>query len=97
MLRLDKKTRDMSLLVALHSVSSMSRIVLGYGMCHGYRITEIPREMLEELATRYPLDIQDGSSPEYQDLFITIAVHAELQRRSKGGQQDQHVPTHLRR
>jgi hypothetical protein len=71
----------------------MPRVVLGYGRYKGYRLSELPREELEQLEYYYPLNLPVGNSPESLDLMVTIAVHAELQRRKAGGSQERRAPT----
>jgi hypothetical protein len=39
------------------------------------------------------LAIAEGISPEYEDLMITVAVHAELACRRTGGLQEPHIPS----
>lgn len=71
----------------------MSLILVGYGDYEDYRVTELPLEVLEELGRRYPLAIEGDSSPDYDHLIITVAVHAELNRRKVGGQPQAHIPS----
>jgi hypothetical protein len=71
----------------------MPLIIVGYGDYEDYRITELPLEVLEELGKRYSLALSEAFSPEYDHLIITVAVHAELNRRKAGGQQHAHTPS----
>ncbi len=71
----------------------MPLIMVGYGDYCEYRLRELPLETLEELAVRYPLAISEDSSFEYEDLVITVGVHAELNHRKAGGQQERHIPS----
>jgi hypothetical protein len=71
----------------------MPLILVGYGDYEDYRVTELPLEALEELTNRYPLAVAEDFSPEYDYLIITIAVHAELNRRKAGGKQQAHIPS----
>lgn len=71
----------------------MPRVILGYGEYNGYRLTELPTKVLEELAVRYPLRVGEQFSPEYDELLITVAVHAEMKRREAGGKPENRVPT----
>ena len=68
----------------------MSRIVLGYGDYRGYRLEEVPQNTLNELAGRYPLQVKEAS---HAELLITIAIHAEINRRASGGKQEDRPPT----
>jgi hypothetical protein len=72
---------------------TMRRIILGYGTCDGYSLREIPLELLKELATRYPLLHDDRPDPDFKDLLITVAVHAEMERRRTDPTPDPHCPT----
>jgi hypothetical protein len=71
----------------------MSNINLGYGEYRGYRLAELPLKVLEDLAERYPLRLDDQCRPDYEELLITVSVHGELKRREAGGKQEQRVPT----
>jgi hypothetical protein len=71
----------------------MPLILVGYGDYEEYRVTALPLQALEELGVRYPLAVAEDSSPEYEHLVITVAVHAELNRRRAGGQQQPHTPS----
>src|SRR5689334_6560126 len=71
----------------------MPMILVGYGEYEDYRVTELPLQALEELGRRYPLVIPEEYGPEYEHLVITVAVHAELNRRNAGGQQHAHIPS----
>ena len=71
----------------------MSRVIVGYGEHRGYRLTELPAKVLEELGARYPLGFDEQCSPEYDELLITVAVHGELNRRKGGGQPEQRLPS----
>ena len=71
----------------------MPVILVGYAEYEDYRVTELPLEALEQLSSQYPLAVAENSSPEYEQLIITIAVHAELNRRKAGGMQQAHVPS----
>lgn len=71
----------------------MSRVIVGYGEYQGYRLAELPANALEELGNRYPLRFNEQYPAEYDELAITVAVHAELQRRMTGGQQERRLPT----
>jgi hypothetical protein len=71
----------------------MPRVIVGFGECRGYRVTEVPSELLNQLAERYPLVLQEESQPDHEDLIITIAVHSEIRRRVAGEQQVRHVPS----
>lgn len=67
--------------------------LVGYGDYEDYRVTELPLEALEELGGRYPLMVAEDFTPEYDHLIITVAVHAELNRRKAGGQPHAHIPS----
>lgn len=69
----------------------MPLILVGYGDLYGYRISEVPAEALQQLAARYPLVIGENGSPDYEDLMITVAIHAEVERRRAGGVPAAHV------
>ncbi|MBV9760293.1 MAG: hypothetical protein JO340_07010 [Acidobacteriaceae bacterium] len=71
----------------------MPLIIVGYGDFEDYRVKELPMDMLEQLAARYPLVLPDDYSPEYDDLVITLAIHAEIDRRRGGAAQEAHVPS----
>lgn len=71
----------------------MPLILVGYGDYPDYRVAELPLQVLEELAARYPLALPEDSSPEYDELLITITLHAELNRRRAGGQPERHIPS----
>jgi len=71
----------------------MPVIIVGYGDYAEYRLGELPVEILEELAGRYALTFPVEYSPEYDDLAITVALHAEINRRKSGGQQAHHTPS----
>jgi hypothetical protein len=71
----------------------MPLILVGYGNFEDYRLKELPMEALEQLAARYPLAVAEDFSPEYDDLIITVAIHAELARRRTGGLQESHIPS----
>lgn len=71
----------------------MSSIFIGYGEYKGYQVKELPNNVLNELAIRYPFSIADKDAPEYDELLITVAVHGELERRRNGGTQAPRVPT----
>lgn len=71
----------------------MPVILIGYGDFEDYRLQEVPTEVLEGLCRRYPLALVEEVSPEYEDLIITVAVHAELGRRQAGEAQKPHVPS----
>lgn len=71
----------------------MPLILVGYGDFEDYRLKELPPEALEKLAERYSLMVAEDFSPEYDDLMITVAVHAELARRRAGGPQEPHIPS----
>jgi hypothetical protein len=71
----------------------MPRVIVGYGEFNGYRLAELPAKVLADLAARYPLHLEDRPAPEYDELLITVAVHAELQRREAGGKPEQRVPS----
>lgn len=70
----------------------MPRVLIGYGEYQGYRLAELPAKALDDLARRYPL-LGEQQGAEYEELLITVAVHAELQRRATGGTQERRVPT----
>ena len=70
----------------------MRQVVVGYGECKGYRLNEIPPAFLEELSVRYAMETEQ-LEPTYDDLIITLAIHAELKRREKGGNQEPRVPS----
>ena len=71
----------------------MRRVVIGYGEYTNYRLAEVPGEFLKEIASRYPLALDEQNSPRHDDLIITVSVHAELNRRDGGGKQLKRVPT----
>jgi hypothetical protein len=72
----------------------MPLILVGYGDYFEYRLGELPVEAIEELARRYPLEIAEQSSPDFDDLAITVAIHAEMaRRRGRGVKPDQHIPS----
>jgi hypothetical protein len=71
----------------------MPRVIVGFGECRGYRVTEIPAQLLAQLAERYPLVLKEDSQPDHEDLIITIVVHGELRRCAVGGQPEIHVPS----
>jgi len=70
----------------------MPFIMVGYGDYAEYLLRQLPLEVLEELATRYPLTLSEQDSPEYDDLAITVALHGELNRR-RNGEQERHTPS----
>ena len=72
----------------------MPLILIGYGDYEDHRITEIPLEALEELGKRYPFTVAEDFSPDYEQLIITVAIHAELNRRKTGGKPESHIPSH---
>jgi hypothetical protein len=74
-------------------VQTMSGIVIGYGKYRGYRLAEIPQQLLDELAARFPLRVTEHSTAEYAELLVTIAIHEELSRRANGGQPKRHPPS----
>ena len=62
-----------------------------FHLCHGrlrpaQRVidTELPATVLDELATRYPVEVSGQFRPEYNELYITVAIQAEIFRRSRG-------------
>jgi hypothetical protein len=69
----------------------MPCVLVGYGEYKGYRLAELPASELTTLAARYPLQLEGGFAPEYDDLLITVAIRAELPRREAGGKQAQRV------
>jgi len=71
----------------------MPLIIVGYGDFEDYRLKELPIEALEQLAVRYPLAVGENISPEYEDLIITVAIHAELARRRTGELPEPHIPS----
>jgi hypothetical protein len=71
----------------------MPRVIVGYGDYKGYQLAELPAQVLTDLAARYPLHLEEQPAPEYDELLITVAIHAELQRREAGGKPEQRVPT----
>jgi hypothetical protein len=71
----------------------MPLIMVGYGDYAEYLLRQLPLEVLEELATRYPLTLSEQYSSEYDDLAITVALHGEINRRRTGGQQERHTPS----
>jgi hypothetical protein len=71
----------------------MPRVIVGYGESNGYRLTELSPKILEELGRRYPLQFDEQFAPEYDELLITVAIHAEIRRRADGGKQEPRVPT----
>ena len=74
-------------------INDLPPVLIGYGDHEGYRLNEVPPEMLQQLAARYPLAVGENDSPEYDELVITVAIHAELERRRAGGKPAYHVPS----
>lgn len=68
-------------------------MIIGYGDYRDCRLTEVPLDFLQQLAVRYPLSVDEDTCPDYEDLIITLAVHAEIRRREAGGLQVQRMPT----
>lgn len=48
---------------------------------NGYRLTELPAQLLEDVSARYPLRLDEEFSSEYEDLLITVVIHGELSPR----------------
>ena len=71
----------------------MPRVVVGYGEYNGYQLTELPANVLSDLAARYPLHLDERFSPDFDELLITVAIHAERQRREAGAKQEGRIPT----
>jgi hypothetical protein len=71
-------------------------VVVGYGEFKDYRVPELPDSFLADLAIRFPLESNKHQSSSRRDLFITVAIHQELQRRRLGGAQAKHRPTKKR-
>jgi hypothetical protein len=71
----------------------MSAIFIGYGEYRGYRLTEIPQQLLDELALRFPLRVKTGSRDEFTELLVTVAIHEEVGRRVSGGKQELRLPS----
>jgi hypothetical protein len=63
----------------------MRRILISYGEFSGYQIAELPQQELEVLAMRFPLSAEDCPGRDWDELVITIAIHAEVRRRENGG------------
>jgi hypothetical protein len=71
----------------------MSAILIGFGEYRGYRLTEIPQQLLDELALRFPLKVKTGSKDEFTELLVTVAIHEEIGRRLSGGKQERRLPS----
>lgn len=71
----------------------MPYVIVGYGDYRGYRLAELPSTALDELAARYPVQVSEHYRPDYNDLYITVAIEAELRRRKCGGSQQKRVPS----
>jgi|GEM_PF-3681592 hypothetical protein len=71
----------------------MSDVVVGYGDYKDYKLSEVPDSFLAELASRFPLESERHQFSNRRDLFITVSIHQELQRRLSGGVQVKHRPT----
>ena len=71
----------------------MPRVVVGFGSYERHEVSELPAAELDALAIRYPLRLSTEDRADYQDLVITIAVHAEVQRRAAGGKPIKRVPS----
>jgi hypothetical protein len=71
----------------------MPTVIVGYGEYSDYLLGELPAHTLEELGARYPLKLNGQSRPEYDELVITVAVHAEINRRKAGGKPERHTPS----
>jgi len=71
----------------------MPHVIVGYGQFRGYRLAELPEAVLHELAARYPVEVDNQFRPDYDDLYITLAIQAEILRRTRGGAQEKRIPS----
>jgi hypothetical protein len=71
----------------------MHDVIIGYGNHKDHKLQEEPLSLLQELAQRFPLDPGAHGESDRDDLFITIAIHQELNRRNAGGEQAKRKPT----
>lgn len=71
-------------------------VVVAYGEYKDYKLQELPDSFLEKLAIRFPLQLKQHQFSGRESLFITVAIHEELQRRQSGGAQTKHRPTKRR-
>ncbi len=70
----------------------MRHVLVGYGDYTGWRLSEVPDNILTELAKRFPLNTGRCEEFKQDDLFVVVAVHEELARRSAGGLPQKRVP-----
>ena len=61
-------------------------VIIGFGKYKGYKLQEVPTDFLSQLATSYPLAHSSHSGSSEPMLRATIAVHEEVQRRTRGGE-----------
>jgi hypothetical protein len=76
--------------------TQMRDVVVAYGEFKDYKLPELPDSFLGELTTRFPLESDKHQLSSRHDLFITVAIHQEIQRRRLGGAQAKHRPTKKR-
>jgi hypothetical protein len=74
----------------------MRDVIVAYGEFKDYKLPELPASFLNELVARFPLECHKHQYSSRQDLFITLAVHQEVERRRSGGAQAKHRPTKKR-
>lgn len=63
----------------------MRDVMVGYGDFKDYKLIEVPDSFLTELSQRFPLKSDKHEESDWKELFITVAVHEEVERRRSGG------------